>query len=113
MMVAPEREVPGIRAKHCDLQRVQPRHILSAVHPCRAPAAVYGEDDDAADDERQRHRNRLEEVGLDELAESEPQHRRRDEGHREMGGLLVRGREREILMRIRQRRVRRPEGAVE
>ena len=69
MMVAPEREVPGISAKHCakpTFSASSQRHGLRAFHPRRALASVDQQNDDAADDEGERDRDRLEEMGLDE-----------------------------------------------
>ena len=91
MMVAPEREVPGISERHCepDLERVLPRHRVHRRHPRRAMALVpvlHREDHQRAHDERAGDRPRMEQVLLDLLLEGEADDRRRKERHEEVQG---------------------------
>ena len=91
MMVAPEREVPGISANACaqaDLQGVGPAHGVDVVDAhgirTRALPALRPQDDERADDERDRHRHRGEQRSLDHAAEQEPEQRGGQEGDDEV-----------------------------
>ena len=90
MIVAPERDVPGMSEKHCampDLERVLPRHLVHAGHARRAVALVPAldrEDHERAHDERDGHAHRVEEVGLDLRLEGEAHDRGGQEGHEEV-----------------------------
>ena len=65
MMVAPEREVPGISAKHC----AKPTLSASSQVIARVLSTLglrgfsfHQKNDHAADDERERHRHGMEQV---------------------------------------------------
>ena len=59
MMVAPEREVPGISAKHCAMPTLNASsHVIACVLSTRdGGSALDHQDDHAADDEGERHRH--------------------------------------------------------
>jgi hypothetical protein len=73
MIVAPEREVPGISAKHCAIPTFSASsHVIAALVSTRnipAFSRFDQQDHDAADDEGERHRHRVEENALDVLRE--------------------------------------------
>jgi hypothetical protein len=77
-----EAELEGVR-QPMSSTRVDPDYVLAALGP---------QDDEGAGDEGQRHRDRLEQVRLDDLAEGEAEHRQRQEGDGEVGDEAARRR---------------------
>ena len=84
MMVAPEREVPGISANACAkpiLSASLPAHLIDALDaPTQRIAALpplRPQDDEGTDDECRRNRHRREQVSLDRLVERESDDGRR------------------------------------
>ena len=87
MIVEPERDAPGNqreRLRDADFQCVGPRHVVDGRHARLRGAAIDPQNDQTADDERHGHRHGEEQIRLDELVESEPQHRQRNEGDDEI-----------------------------
>jgi hypothetical protein len=90
MMVADQSQA----LQAADLEGVQHRHLVHRFHPCTARAfqvaravlapvpSFHPQDDQAPDDECQRHRHRVEQVSLHHLAEHEAQQRGGQESHR-------------------------------
>ena len=89
MIVAPERDVPGMSANACakpDLERVGPAHLVDGGDANRARPqslpTLRPEDDEGAGDERAGHGDRREEMRLDRLVEREsenPGRKKRDD----------------------------------
>ena len=98
MIVAPERDVPGISAKACatpDFERVLPAHVVDRLHRNAVLTPFRPQDHECSRDERDGHRYRLEERGLDVLAEDEAEERGRQERDGEIRDEAVRRRIRE------------------
>jgi len=75
MIVAPEREVPGISEKHWRLppERLPPGDLVHRGDPWRGRALLDQDDQDAADDERDRDADRVEQGCLDPVVERQPE----------------------------------------
>ena len=84
MMVAPERETPGISAsvwQHPDGCRAGERCVFRRVHERRGTEPLDENHHDAADHEGRRDDARaLVEHALDEIGQEQPEHRSGDEG---------------------------------
>ena len=84
-MVAPERETPGIMARHWQRpigKRQRQRIVHDVVIARLEPHPVDGQQHDAADDQRRADEpGRFEQDGLDELVRGGADHGRRQEGH--------------------------------
>ena len=90
MIVAPEREVPGMSEKHCasptlsaSFQSMSSTRVTRGAPVALVPA-LDREDRERAHDERDRHAHRVEEVRLDLRLEREPHDRGGQEGHDEV-----------------------------
>jgi hypothetical protein len=68
------------------LKRIRVRQILDVVDADAVFAPLGPEDDEAAEDEGGRHGHRIEQVGLDRLAEQQAEHGERHEGYRDVDG---------------------------
>ena len=86
MMVAPEREVPGISAKACASPSLRASMACSwSTVPMRMRCwRRSAQDEQSAEDESQCHRQWLKQGRLDGLVEQQPQHRQRHEGYGEV-----------------------------
>ena len=91
MMVAPERDVPGMSANACampilraSLQRIWSMLSIFTVARIAALSPLRPENHQGADDECRCDRNRREEVGLDHAAKREPENRRGQKGDDEI-----------------------------
>ena len=77
MIVAPERDVPGMSANDCASPIFNASfHVISSTLSTRATerAALDPENDERADHESQSDRNRVEQMRFDQTAEDEAQH---------------------------------------
>ena len=104
MMVAPERLVPGTSAKACatpTFNASSARHLVDRVDTHAVRAAFCPENDEPADDKRRGHRRRVEQVGLQRLAEH---HAQRGERHERDGDVEQQAASERIGGRIRQDR---------
>ena len=97
MMVAPEREVPGISAKalrDADFQRVLPGHVVDffdADLTARGVAFLHPQNNHAADDERQRHRHGKKQIALDQRFQTPGRDRRRNKCYDQIEDESLRG----------------------
>ena len=85
MIVAPERLVPGMSANACAMPTFSASSaVMSSTSSMRTRwlAPLGPQDDQAAEDEGGRHRRRVEQVRLQQLAEGQSEQRQRHEGDR-------------------------------
>src|SRR5713226_1035548 len=75
---------------NADFERVGPAHVLDTLDPDDMFAPFGPQDDQAADDERDGDRHRLEQARLDRATEEPSEHGKRDEGTQKIRGETLR-----------------------